>query len=439
VATGFELWKSDGTTAGTVLVKEIRAAGADGGIANMMSDGTTLYFTANDGTNGTELWKSDGTSVGTVMVTDINPGSSGSGPAYLANVNGTIYFSADDGVNGTELWKSDGTAAGTMLVKDIYTGSSNAAPANLTNVNGTLYFSATDAINGSELWKSDGTSAGTELVKDINPGSAGSRLSAFLSLGSKLLFSADDGANGIEPWVSNGTSAGTRLIQDASAGNPSSDPYNFTISGSFVYASMQDESNGRELWVATLANLIPVKLLSFDAKLAGSDGLLNWVTTSEVNTASYIIERSTDGRDFKSVGTVAARNLAGNQQYAFTDPGISVLGSPVVYYRLKMMDADGRQTYSRIIALNINSKEPVVMIYPNPSRVAANLMVSLIKKDLVTIRISNQAGQVMSARSVQLAAGCNTITLPVNHLAAGIYNVSISSGDLIRQVVLVKE
>ena len=81
-----------------------------------------LYFQADDGADGVELWKSDGTAAGTVMVTDINPGADGSYPSELANVNGTLYFNADDGADGVELWKSDGTAAGTVMVKDIDPG-----------------------------------------------------------------------------------------------------------------------------------------------------------------------------------------------------------------------------------------------------------------------------------------------------------------------------
>jgi ELWxxDGT repeat protein len=93
--------------------------------------GSTLFFTASDGVNGNELWKSDGTAAGTVLVKDIFPGLSGPSPSSLTAVGNTLFFTANDGVNGNELWKSDGTAAGTVLVKDINPGSAPTPPPNL--------------------------------------------------------------------------------------------------------------------------------------------------------------------------------------------------------------------------------------------------------------------------------------------------------------------
>ena len=90
-----------------------------------------LYFSAYTEDDGYELWKSDGTAEGTVMVKDIAPGEE-SGPEYLINANGTLFFSADDGISGRELWKSDGTLTGTVRVMDIFSGTSDSNPQRLT-------------------------------------------------------------------------------------------------------------------------------------------------------------------------------------------------------------------------------------------------------------------------------------------------------------------
>ncbi|MFN9606463.1 MAG: hypothetical protein ACK6A7_23900, partial [Planctomycetota bacterium] len=81
--------------------------------------GTNLFFEASTHATGFELWKSDGTASGTVMVKDIRPGAPQSRLSYaLTHVNGTLLFRAEDGNHGYELWKSDGTAGGTVMVKD---------------------------------------------------------------------------------------------------------------------------------------------------------------------------------------------------------------------------------------------------------------------------------------------------------------------------------
>jgi ELWxxDGT repeat protein len=125
---GEELWKSDGTTAGTIMVKDINPN--TDRVGNPLPSrptsptavGETLFFTARDGVHGRELWTSDGTRAGTSLVKDITDDRRGSRAGSLTDVGGRLFFAANDGIHGRELWRSDGTAAGTVQVKDINLG-----------------------------------------------------------------------------------------------------------------------------------------------------------------------------------------------------------------------------------------------------------------------------------------------------------------------------
>ncbi|WP_353743905.1 ELWxxDGT repeat protein, partial [Microcystis sp. LSC13-02] len=187
------------------------------------------------GVDGRELWRSDGTAAGTVLVKDINPGFFSSYPLNLTAVGNTLFFTAYDGVNGGELWKSDGTVAGTVLVKDISPGSYSSFPRNLTVVGSTLFFTADDGVNGEELWKSDGTEAGTVLVTDIIPGASGYGPSSLKVVGNTLFFTADNGVNGQELWALNvgGPTVPTLAIAATNAnqteGNSGSKAFTFTV------------------------------------------------------------------------------------------------------------------------------------------------------------------------------------------------------------------
>jgi ELWxxDGT repeat protein len=107
---GVELWTSDGTAGGTVVVKDIHPGPSSSCVHNWRDPWTrgtlngTLLFKAGDEAHGVELWTSDGTAGGTVMVKDINPGSGNSWPAGKTEVNGWLFFRADNGRHGFELW-----------------------------------------------------------------------------------------------------------------------------------------------------------------------------------------------------------------------------------------------------------------------------------------------------------------------------------------------
>ena len=227
-----DLWRSDGTEAGTSLVKPhfVNTLG-------LTDFNGTLYFSAGDANaGGSALWRSDGTEAGTTMVKDFGPGSS----IYLqATSTGTLYFTASLGPGPipNELWRSDGTEAGTTLVKHSRRGlrphrrqgqsSTSAAgrgygeataprkerlssgetspaaisvPSELTATKSALYFAGTDKRHGEELWRSNGTRKGTTIVRNIRRGTATSDPGNLTAVGDTLFFTAKDGRHGRELW-----------------------------------------------------------------------------------------------------------------------------------------------------------------------------------------------------------------------------------------------
>jgi ELWxxDGT repeat protein len=259
---GRELWVTDGTKSGTHLVKDIYngTTGSIGDYFYLLACDVNgiLYFRAKDSLFGAELWRSDGTTSGTYMVKDISPGMFDSNVGEFEALNGNIYFTAN---TGSQVWRSDGTGSGTVLL-----GSFNVAT-NLSAFNGNLYFSADNNNNGQELWKSNGTAAGTVLLKDLN-GAIGASLPCNFHATPSLLYFMANTSLGWELWKTNGTSVGTMIVKEINpTGNSVIDFYSdafITNIEDTIFFRAQDGINGYQLWRSdgtssgtyTLSNLV---------------------------------------------------------------------------------------------------------------------------------------------------------------------------------------
>lgn len=198
--TADALWKLE-PAAGAVPVRVANLPGPVGSRANQLTTaGGILYFVADDEASGPELWRSNGTAAGTFRVADIRPGLAGSYPLNLTARAGDLFFTADDGASGRELWRVTGAASGAVRVADIYPGPESGQPQGLAVVAGTLLFAATDPVHGNELWASDGTPAGTRLLQDAVPGIRSSSPSSFTLEGDRVFFAAFHPETGRELW-----------------------------------------------------------------------------------------------------------------------------------------------------------------------------------------------------------------------------------------------
>lgn len=215
-----KIWKSDGTTAGTSLVYAFQTAtgltnvGVYYSVAshkkNYSVEGNTLYFSAYDATNGKELWKTDGTPAGTIMLKDVKVGTGSSQTSGFCKIPGTTLFIAQSVGFESKLWKTDGTTAGTEQIpvaEPFYIVNQDMA-----KLGNKVIFFAHNTVDGYEPYVSDGTAAGTFMLKNINP-SGNSLTTQAMGLHLKMtdkycFFIANNGTTNAL-WRTDGTINGT--------------------------------------------------------------------------------------------------------------------------------------------------------------------------------------------------------------------------------------
>jgi ELWxxDGT repeat protein len=503
VNLGLELWKSDGTGAGTALLKDINP-GPDSSDPKSFTtlNNNTILFTAFTGINGRETWKTDGSEAGTVLLKDINPAGNSTpflGGEYYFIFGGKAYFNANNGVNGDELWWTDGTSANTLLFKElepgplgslnlifdvVVVGSKFFFPSGslfgtryeIIESNGTtagtqtfkdftaggelpilfpnynyfsegfnqplfqgnkFFFMAATPAEGRELWISDGTVAGTQITKDINPGPPNGLDEdniSYIYTTTDLFFPATNAVNGMEPWRSNGTSGGTTMVADIVTNAPGSDIITMAplLIGGRVVFEADNKDNVAETDLYAVNGLfdpiiIPVKLLEFTVQPKNNDAFLHWYVAQELNCKNYTIQRSDDGKNFIDLGTVAGSGTSPVPlAYSFTDAGVISSGKKIVYYRLIITDIDDSRTRSNIITLRMD-KDPAwdARIVANPVKDVLQITLTGIRENML-LTISDASGRKLSSAARPAING--QLSIPVATFNSGIYTLQVQVG-----------
>lgn len=338
LATGFELWKYNGSTVS--LVADINPTADDIGFGVMEGNDSLptwltpyngqLYFSAYEPTRGAELWRYDGNTA--TRVSDIAPDlndtikifPNNAWPSYLTVFSNVLYLSATTRTNpeNYELWSYDG--ANVRLAANIHPDIGvdySSYPKGLTVFDNGLYFMAADAANGWELFRFDGTTA--HLI-NINPG--GSESSSypkyFTAFGGQLYFQAFTDAEGFELWRTDGTN--TTIVADLMPGAESSYAEDLTVFNGALYFSGVDPLHGAELHrydgsQVTLAAEInptgdayPKNLTVFGDSLmfAANDGMHGWeLWKFDGTNATMVTDLNTSGDSFPEDLTVVGDAL----------------------------------------------------------------------------------------------------------------------------------
>ena len=176
---------------------------------------------------------------------------------------------------------------------------------------------------------------------------------------------------------------------------------------------------------------LPVKMTAFTVQKINTDAVLRWTTAGETRNDYFEIQRSMDGINFNSVGTVSGSGTTADiKNYQYIDPLINSV--KVIYYRMKVIDIDKKGSYSKIVALRLDGLLALknFTIYPNPFTTDLKLQISSAKETAITIRINNAAGQLESNYSINVQAGENIVVLSnLEMLKPGLYFMEIISED----------
>lgn len=421
---GMELWKTDGTANGTVMVKDIKtgAGGYSGQFTSESPLNGNIIFYANDGT-GFDLWKTDGTTEGTIKISNLKLAvipyivSSITKKTFVVLNNKMFFFINQalqvlDGVtftlsslesNGSwtpvnplipfqnqlyffrqtgnivSLWRTDGTLNNTTLIKNnlytaVYNGNTYVPIRSAVNSN-CMYIEMKLTTKGtyftSELWKSDGTDVGTELIMAFN-----SQLNDMLCIKDKLYFSAflDNLNNGI--WVSDGSAVNTTLL------------YSFGLT---TYTSF----GGTATWSSSFNNL--------------NDSLIFYKNLGYGDKSVFLTNGTSNGTN-KILDLTFVQNI-------FVDSTVAYVYNGYDIYRYPTCNTTG----IREIA-----DDNGVCIYPNP----ASDFVKIDSTDDLEVNIYSLTGS-------KLVAFHNQRVISLKEFQAGIYFVSIDTGNksIIRKII----
>jgi hypothetical protein len=384
--------------------------------------------------------------------------------------------------NGIDIWTT-GTGSPTSSAGVRYTvlGSSSSAQLSSAPTNTRVV-----SIFNGQLYVSSGSSPfiGTSIVGNGTPTTSGQTTTLIASSANNtspysfVFFDANPNINGVDvlyvaddnstnggiykyslvgsTWIANGRITGAArsvtgtinngivtLAITSAAGNTLSlltdnSGYNTTITGtvtSIVTATTNTVFRGVALTPGTI--ILPLQLLSFSASPLNNALQFSWKTATEQRTSHFEIEQSTDGRNFTSIANVAAAGNSSTQRsYAFT----GTLPTVITYYRLKMVDADGKFTTSSVVKI-APAKNGFALgnVYPVPAKNTLTVEWTSSRSGNATLQLTDLSGRTLRTLSVNAATGFNQKVLDVQGLAAGQYLLQVTTESGRQQTLITKQ
>ena len=186
---------------------------------------------------------------------------------------------------------------------------------------------------------------------------------------------------------------------------------------------------------------LPLKLTSFTVQQNAKNVLCKWETNQEENVNNFNIERSINGKTFESIGTTkASGKTTAAAFYQYTDENAYKLNATTLYYRLKMIDNDGKFSYSNIVYIKLGEKQSV-LLYPNPAKDLINLQINNTAAATInnTIQIVDELGRVLLEKKVIVTTGTQSFELNTTSLSKGNYVIVIKGEGEVKTMKFIKD
>ena len=460
---GKELWVSDGTTAGTMMLKDINPGPADSTPFHFTLLDDVVYFQENSN----QIWRTDGTIGGTYMMvnntqitnptnfvktqsfiffqegpsnsktlwkmnTNPNSESEVTPTSNFSNIDGILLLNYDDDVIlfnaktssiGWAIWRTNGGVS--LMVKDLYTETSDSRQMYSGKTFGNeCYFSGFSYNYGPELWKTDGTLPNTNLVKDIYIDNTlyynGSSPSKFIKIGANIYFVARDGIHGYELWKTDGTAVGTQMVKDIDPDNNNNGgPYALTEFNGFLYfvhsegtptSSQIWKTDGTEVGTIKVSN-IPNAYFSGSSEMFSFNNVLYFnFYNQDFGTELWKLD-SNDNMSLLADITPGTEGSFPNGFFEFNG---------YIYFTAVLNNVpSGYKTYKiadQSLSVETIKKTNKISIFPNPTSDFININ---------TDEITNFNIQIYDIVGKQIGNYKNQKAIDISNFTAGMYLIKI--------------
>ena len=220
---------------------------------------------------------------------------------------------------------------------------------------------------------------------------------------------------------------------------PASPQNGLNVNVVFLGAFNASTSNDNSSAFTFTSSAIPtaVTMLDFNGRIKNCGVNLSWSTAQEFNSKDFVVQNSTDGNTWNSIGTVAAKGTSNTvTNYNFVHPN-PVPGTNL--YRLLEEDRDGRSAFSATVNERIQCSNPVITINPNPFVDNVNIYLTSSKDEQVTVKLYDNMGRELQSKSVAVLQGSTVIKLDnVSTLPRGVYLVKVTTPEAMATQKLVK-